>query len=86
MDEVAVFGVEHDKWGEAAVAAVRINRSIEPDTLVRWVNKRVDARYQRIVNVIILDQFPRNAAAKILKRELRDSYHNFILQNEQKIE
>ena len=86
VDEVAVFGVEHDKWGEAAVAAVRINRSIEPDTLVRWVNKRVDARYQRIVNVIILDQFPRNAAAKILKRELRDSYHNFILQNEQKIE
>ena len=31
----------------------------------------VAARYQRVDRVIVMDEFPRNAAGKTLKREMR---------------
>ena len=39
-----------------------------------WINERVAARFQRVREVIILDAFPRNAAGKTLKREMREPY------------
>jgi acyl-CoA synthetase (AMP-forming)/AMP-acid ligase II len=71
--EVAVFGVPHDKWGETPAAAVvlREGATIDAETLREWINARVAARYQRLERVLILDDFPRNAAGKTLKRELR---------------
>jgi acyl-coenzyme A synthetase/AMP-(fatty) acid ligase len=39
-----------------------------------WVNERVEARYQRVSAVEILEDFPRNAAGKTLKREMRDGW------------
>lgn len=73
---VAVFGVAHEKWGETPVAAVLLHagEQIGKDELVRWTNARVDARFQRISDVIILAEFPYNVAGKILKRELREQY------------
>jgi acyl-CoA synthetase (AMP-forming)/AMP-acid ligase II len=71
--EVAVFGVPHDKWGETPVAAVvlRDRGSVGADELKDWINARVAARYQRVERVIVMDDFPRNAAGKTLKREMR---------------
>ena len=71
--EVAVFGIPHDKWGETPVAAVvlRENESVDGETLKDWINARVAAKYQRLERVLILADFPRNAAGKTLKRELR---------------
>ena len=71
--EVAVFGIPHDKWGETPVAAVvlRDGTSDSPDALKDWINARVAARYQRVDRVLIMDDFPRNAAGKTLKREMR---------------
>jgi acyl-CoA synthetase (AMP-forming)/AMP-acid ligase II len=71
--EVAVFGIPHAKWGETPVAAVVLKTGARTDseTLREWVNARVAARYQRVERVVILDDFPRNAAGKTLKRELR---------------
>jgi acyl-CoA synthetase (AMP-forming)/AMP-acid ligase II len=39
-----------------------------------WINERVAARYQRVHEVVIVPAFPRNAAGKTLKRELREPY------------
>jgi long-chain acyl-CoA synthetase len=39
-----------------------------------WINERVAARYQRVQEVVILPDFPRSAAGKTLKRELREPY------------
>ncbi len=71
--EVAVFGIPHDKWGETPVAAVVLKPGATADaaTLREWINARVAAKYQRVDRVLVLDDFPRNAAGKTLKRELR---------------
>jgi long-chain acyl-CoA synthetase len=74
--EVAVFGVPSARWGETPVAAVipRAPGAVDAETLVKWANERVAARYQRLSAVIVLDDFPRNVAGKTLKRELRERY------------
>jgi acyl-CoA synthetase (AMP-forming)/AMP-acid ligase II len=74
--EVAVFGIPHDKWGETPVAAVvlRAGARCEADALRDWINARVAARYQRVERVIVRDDFPRNAAGKTLKREMREPF------------
>jgi acyl-CoA synthetase (AMP-forming)/AMP-acid ligase II len=74
--EVAVFGIPHDKWGETPIAAVvlRPGSAGSAEDLRDWINSRVAARYQRVDRVVIMDDFPRNAAGKTLKREMREPY------------
>jgi acyl-CoA synthetase (AMP-forming)/AMP-acid ligase II len=73
--EVAVFGVPDDHWGESAVAAVRLHPgSADPEALRAWVNEQVGAKYQRVREVMVVDDFPRNATGKTLKRTLRETY------------
>jgi len=71
--EVAVFGIPHDTWGETPAAAVVLNAgaAIGADALRDWINARVAAKYQRVAQVIVYEDFPRNAAGKTLKREMR---------------
>jgi len=56
------------------VAAVTCSGDVIAEDLVSWVNQRVDAKFQRIAEALVLGQFPRNVAGKILKRELRELY------------
>jgi long-chain acyl-CoA synthetase len=74
--EVAVFGVPHEKWGETPVAAVTLVQpgAATAEELRDWINARVSARYQRVSEVVIHADFPRSAAGKTLKRELRAPY------------
>jgi long-chain acyl-CoA synthetase len=74
--EVAVFGVPNPKWGEVPVAAIATKRGERPSAqeIMDWTNVRVDAKFQRIDDVIFYDEFPRNVAGKTLKREMRDAY------------
>jgi acyl-CoA synthetase (AMP-forming)/AMP-acid ligase II len=79
VQEAAVFGVPHDKWGETPVAAVVLNapESITEDELKEWINERVEAKFQRVSQVVIMADFPRNVAGKTLKREMRKSFSTF---------
>ena len=74
--EAAVFGVPDDRWGEAPLGAVVLRKGAECDVqaLKRWVNERVGARYQQVREIVVLADFPRNAAGKTLKRVMRDEY------------
>jgi len=74
--EAAVFGIPHDKWGETPLAAVILHGGarVSAEALCDWINARVAARYQRVDRVVILPDFPRNAAGKTLKRDLRLPY------------
>jgi len=71
--EVAIFGIPDDKWGETPVAAIVLHEPgrVDADELKEWINARVAAKYQRLARVIVMDDFPRSAAGKTLKRELR---------------
>jgi acyl-CoA synthetase (AMP-forming)/AMP-acid ligase II len=73
---VAVFGIPAEPWGEVPVAAVVLQPEAPRDreTLVAWTNARVGAKFQRIHEVVFYDEFPRNIAGKILKREMREAY------------
>ncbi|MCX7892504.1 MAG: AMP-binding protein [Burkholderiales bacterium] len=74
--EVAVFGVPHEKWGETPVAAVILKpgATASPEALRDWINERVAARYQRVAEVLVMKDFPRSAAGKTLKREMREPF------------
>ena len=71
-----MFGVPDAKWGEVPVAAVvlRAGAPIDEQELVDWTNARVDAKFQRITDVVFYDEFPRNVAGKTLKRGMRTEY------------
>ena len=74
--DVAVFGIPHKKWGETPVAAIIFyqERVISKEELMKWINSRVDAKFQRISDIITYDSFPINVAGKTLKRKIRESY------------
>lgn len=74
--EVAVFGVPHEKWGEAPLAAVMLREpgAVSADSLKDWINERVPASYQRVSDVVFYEDFPRSVAGKTLKREMRERY------------
>jgi len=76
VSEVAVFGIPDERWGETPMAAVivRPGATVSEEELLRWINERVSARYQRVSRVAILRDFPRSAAGKTLKRELREPF------------
>jgi long-chain acyl-CoA synthetase len=74
--EAAVFGVPSDKWGESPLAAVILREpgAVSADDLRGWINARVEARYQQVQEVVVVDDFPRSAAGKTLKRVMREPY------------
>ncbi|MGN6474040.1 MAG: class I adenylate-forming enzyme family protein [Mycobacteriales bacterium] len=70
--EAAVVGVEHPVLGEDVVGFVVLT---EPDAatveeLVGWARERV-ADYAAPRRIYLVDEFPRNATGKVLKRELQ---------------
>ncbi|MFZ9036790.1 MAG: class I adenylate-forming enzyme family protein [Gammaproteobacteria bacterium] len=74
--ETAVFGVDSDKWGETPVAAIVLHpeATLDAEELKQWINQRVEARFQKVSDVYLVDQMPRNVAGKTLKNELRENY------------
>ncbi|GAB4021319.1 class I adenylate-forming enzyme family protein [Spirosoma koreense] len=78
VSEVAVFGIPHPSWGETPVAAVRLRTNVALTELKDWTNDRLEARYQRIFDVMRVDEFPRNVAGKILKNDLQRQYADLL--------
>ena len=74
VDAVAVIGVPDEKWGEAvkAVVSTRGERP-SPDDLIAWAREHV-AAYKCPKSIDFIDEMPRNASGKILKRVLREKY------------
>ena len=74
--DASVFGAPDEKWGETPVAALvsATGPDIETGEIKYWINARVAAKFQRVSDVIVLEDFPRNVAGKTLKREIRDLY------------
>ena len=73
--DVTVIGIPHDKWGETCLALIIPKNGVEIDCdeVKKWCNERL-AKHQRLHNVEIREDFPRNALGKVLKRVLREPY------------
>lgn len=76
VQEVAVFGVPHDLWGEEVVGVVRLGEDAElTATELRSYLQSKIAGFKIPTTFVFNDQsLPRNAAGKIMKRELRKSF------------
>ena len=76
VKDVAVFGVPHKDWGETPVATVVLHQTngATAAEILEWANNHLEARYQKIQEVLLLDELPRNVAGKVLKTILRDNY------------
>ncbi len=73
VKEVAVIGEPHPDWGEAVVAVLVREAGHEPDEgeLDLFCLERI-ARFKRPKRYVFVDELPKNATGKVLKRELRE--------------
>src|SRR5205085_11383552 len=75
VGDVAVVGVPSEQWGETPVAFVvrREGRGESESELLQWFNQRI-GKTQRLAALHFVDELPRSAIGKVLKRDLRERH------------
>jgi acyl-CoA synthetase (AMP-forming)/AMP-acid ligase II len=75
VEDCAVIGVPDTEWGESLKAVVKLHEGATAGDaeLIGFVGERL-AAYKRPRSVDFVEDFPRDAAGKLVKRLLRDRY------------
>jgi acyl-CoA synthetase (AMP-forming)/AMP-acid ligase II len=73
IKEAAVFGVDDEKFGQRlkAVVVTKGGKKVSEDEVKKYVKSNL-AGYKVPRDVEFIDELPRNATGKVLKRELRE--------------
>lgn len=71
--EAAVVGLPDERWIEAVTAVVVLREDATAAELIDHARERL-AHFKAPKKVLFVDELPRNASGKILKRELRDRF------------
>jgi len=71
--EAAVVGLPDERWIEAVTAVVVPRGEVTEAELVAHAREQL-AHFKAPKRVVFVDELPRNASGKILKRELRDRF------------
>ncbi len=75
--DVAVFGLPDELWGESVAAAVVLDGDHPPSEhdLIEHC-RREAAGFKKPKRIFFVDELPRNAYGKVLRRELRDRFRS----------
>jgi fatty-acyl-CoA synthase len=71
--EAAVVGLPDERWIEAVTAVVVPRGEVTEDELIAHAREQLP-HFKAPKRVLFVDELPRNASGKILKRELRDRF------------
>ena len=71
VEDAAIIGMPDEQWTERVVACV-VAAKTDAETLDQWCQNSVLANYKRPRDYVFLDVLPRNAANKVLRRELKE--------------
>jgi len=73
--EAAVIGVPHPRWVETPIAFVVLSAStqLDEDELIAHCRQYL-AGYKKPSAIVSVEELPRNAGGKVLKRHLRETY------------
>lgn len=71
--EAAVIGLPDERWIEAVTAVVVARGEVTEAGLIAHAREKL-AHFKAPKRVLFVDELPRNASGKILKRELRDRF------------
>jgi O-succinylbenzoic acid--CoA ligase len=71
--EAGVYGMQDERWGQRAAAAVapRAGAAIDVADVLAFCQSRL-AAYKVPATIRVVESLPRNAGGKLLRRELRD--------------
>jgi fatty-acyl-CoA synthase len=69
IDEAAVVGVDDEEWGQRLAAFVVAKDGLSEDEVKKYVKENL-AKYKVPRDVEFLDELPRNATGKVLKKDL----------------
>lgn len=75
ISEAAVIGVPHEKWVETvkAIVVLKPGVSVTEEEIIDFCKKNL-ASYKKPTSVEFVNELPKTASGKILKRELRERY------------
>jgi fatty-acyl-CoA synthase/long-chain acyl-CoA synthetase len=75
VQEVAVFGIPSEEWGETvhAVVVVQAGQTLTPEALMRFGREHL-ASYKVPRSISFADELPRTGSGKVLKRSLREPF------------
>jgi fatty-acyl-CoA synthase len=76
IEEAAIIGVDDEKFGQRLKAfVVKRGDGLSEDDVKGYVKENL-ARYKVPREVVFVDELPRNATGKVLKRELAEKYED----------
>lgn len=77
VEDAAVVGVEHEKWGEvgAAFVVTRAEKKISPEELTAFLSPKL-ARYKLPQHYRFVRELPRTAYGKVVRAELQRQFRN----------
>ncbi len=75
VEDAAIIGVPDAHWGESvrAVVVAVSGEVVDEDELVEHCRAKL-ASFKKPESIVVIDELPRNALGKVLKRELRERF------------